>query len=355
MNQSANKCLTSNKLNSLAQTLGITLDTTQLNIGGERSIMSPYKYVLTGIKNNTQEKIILKCSNHPKGIKEIKNEHHIQNTLNSLPFSEQELLMPEEIFFGKKNNYTVLITLFIEQRKIFTDYSLEQQFFMSLHLLEYQETLHATTKEHRSSIRNLFPYNSPDFYLNHYQSMGDEIKSLWSGTNDTIDIGFDFIKKNASLLNMFDRYLIHTDLVLHNLRINNRQFYLLDCVSFRLGNKYESWARFINFMEIHNPKLVPLLKQYIKDDRGETEYTTLSLMRIYKICFLMRFYAKSLQKTKGNLHSLTRARLVFWQHVLSSVIHDIPVSDKERITYYKQRNALRTEIEKKRQQQFTWV
>lgn len=355
MNTSDNRDIIRTQLTALANTLDITLDETQLNVGGERSIMSPHKFVLTGTLNSTKKRVVLKCAKHPAGIAETQEEYLIQSTLAELPFAEQELIVPEEIFFGTEGDYIVLVTTFIEQEKVFTDHTLEEQFFMSLHTLECQESLHATTLEHEMSVRDKFRHRSPSFYLDSYRSMSSEIKSQWSEGDSILDEGLLFLTNNINLLQTFDRYLMHNDLVPHNLRIYNRQVYLLDFVSFRLGNKYESWARFINFMEIHSPQLVPLLLEYVKKDRGEEEYTTLRLMRVYKICFLLNFYTRSLSQTTGDLHKLTRARLTLWQHFLTSVLQDTPILDSVRNTYYEKRSLYRTDEEKERQRQFTWT
>lgn len=342
-------------IENLANSLGIELDLTQLHIGGERAILSPHKLVLTGKQKDTKEKIILKCAKHPAGVSEIKAEHDIQEALKGLPFAEQELIMPIETFYGKKGAYTAVVTKFIAQDKVFTDYSVSDQFFMTLHAFEAQETFHATTREHHQSIRDKFTHHSPDFYQDSYQKMWDEISLVSSGCDNVLERGFDYLHDNRSTLKAMDGYLIHFDLVPHNFRIYNRQLYLLDFVSFRLGNKYEGWARFINFMEIHSPELVPLLVDYVKQDRGEFEYTSLRLMRIYKAVFLLHYYANAFTKTKGNLKELTKERLTLWCHIIDSVIADQTVNKDILDNYYEARNRLRTPEEKERQKEFTWV
>ncbi len=339
---------------NLAEQLDITLDETQLNVGGERAIMSPDKWVLTGTKNDSHQRVVLKCAKDAHGVAEIDQEHTVRNGLKGLPFAEQELIMPDELFYGKQNGYTVSVNTFIEQDNVFTDHSLHEQFFMALHALESQESFHATTREHQSSIRNQFQTHSPDVYLDTYKQMGREIKSIWPDSTDALEEGLQLLEENQLLLQAYDGYLIHSDFVPHNFRIHDQQLYLLDFVSFRLGNKYESWARFINFMEIHSPNLVSLLLDYIKQDRGKEEYQVLKLMRIYKIVFLLNYYTKTYTKTEGNLHELTKARLIFWSHILKSILADSLVDTEKLEHYYNERSRLRTPEEKERQKQFTW-
>lgn len=343
------------EIQKLAESLDITLDKKQLNIGGERSIMSPDKFVLTGIKNSTQAKVVLKCAKKPAGVKEMEQEHKVRSGLKGLPFAERELIMPEEIFYGRKGEYIVSVTAFIEQDKVFTDHTLQEQFFMSLYALECQESFHVTTREHHATIRNQFEIHSPDFYIAKAKRLADNVKQNWPESSQHIDKAIDELSNNRKLLNSFNGYLIHSDFVPHNFRIKNRQLYLLDFVSFRLGNKYESWARFINFMEVHSPKLVPLLLDFVKRSRGEQEYKSLRLMRLYKIIFLLNYYANTLTKTEEDLRALTESRLTIWTHILESVLADTKVDEVKLENYYQERSNLRTDTEKERQRQFTWA
>ena len=343
------------EIEQIAESLGITLDKTQLNIGGERSIQSPDKFVLTGVKNSTQEKVVLKCAIEAAGAEEIEQEHNVRQSLKGLPFAEQDLIMPEEIFYGSRIGYTVSVTAFIEQDKVFTDYKIQEQFFMSLQALECQESFHVTTREHHSSIRDQFQIHSPNFYLSDAEEMSLNIKEAWPNSAEQLNRATQYLNDNKDILNSFNGYLIHSDFVPHNFRIKDRQLYLLDFVSFRLGNKYESWARLINFMEIHSPELVSKLLNYVKNDRGESEYQSLRLMRLYKIIFLLDYYANSYTKTSGDLKKLTEARLVFWTEALKSILEDTAIDPQVVKDYYEKRDLLRTPTEKERQRQFTWA
>jgi len=339
----------------LAESLKIALDQTQLNIGGERAIMSPDKLVLTGTQTDSNKRIVLKYATHKNGVDEIRAEHAIRASLINLPFAEQEVLMPEESFYKSTERYAVSVTAFIEQPKVFTDHSLKDQFFMAIHALEQQESFHVTTREHQSWIRDTFPRHTPDFYLNTYKEMSTSIQRNWTAGKSTLERGQHLLESNIELLRGYDGYLIHSDFVPHNFRIDSNQLYLLDFVSYRSGNKYELWARLINFMEIHSPELVTLLLEFVKEDRGKEEYSVLRLMRVYKISFLLNYYARTLTQTTGDLHELTKARLVFWTTCLEAILKDDPLENEVRQTYYKARDTFRTPEEKARQRQFTWA
>jgi predicted solute-binding protein len=129
----------------------------------------------------------------------------------------------------------------------------------------------------------------------------------------------------------------------------------LDYSAFHFGNKYEEWARLLNYMVIHNPALERRLKKHIVNMRGETDYLDLRLMRIYKIGFLLAFYAQSLDKTSSDLHALTKRRIKFWHEVLQSVIDDKNLDEGILEDYLKNRDHLRSPEEKRRQKEFTLV
>lgn len=344
-----------NELAKLAHELGVVLDATQLHIGGERAIMSPNKFVLTGHLEKTGQKVVLKCAKHPQGITEIEEEHSIHAALSDFSFAEQELMMPEEIIYQKRGAYTVLVTRFVEQEKVFTDYTLMEQFFMALQALEAQESFHATTREHHAAIIKKFRRHSPQFYFESLEDMRQAIVTTYPNAAMALDNAVAFIREHTSLLETYDGYLMHSDFVPHNFRIKNRGLFLLDFVSFTLGNKYESWARLINFMEVHSRELAPLLLLHVRRDRGEEEYRALRLMRVYKIIFLLNYYAQSLNKTTGNLRVLASVRLDFWIQVLKHVLADTPVPVSLVTEYHTKRSQLRTPEEKERQRQFTWA
>ena len=118
------------------------------------------------------------------------------------------------------------------------------------------------------------------------------------------------------------------------------------------GNKYEGWARFLNYMVIHDPALEKLLSDYVRENRGEEEHLNLQLMRVYKLGFLLEFYAKSLSETDGDLRTLTLERIDFWNEVLKFILkgQDVPATFVEE--YKVKRDKLRSEDEKKRQREF---
>jgi hypothetical protein len=160
----------------------------------------------------------------------------------------------------------------------------------------------------------------------------------------------EFFFAHRDVIDRYGDFLTHTDFVPHNLRIVGHDIYLLDHASIRFGNKYESWARFLNYMVIHNPQLERWLVQYVKNNRAG-EYLSLQAMRVYKDVFLIDFYARSLARTSGDLHALSVERLGFWVDVLACILDDREIPDETIAAYKTNRDRLRSAEEKLRQKE----
>jgi hypothetical protein len=334
--------------------LGFELEKKQPHIGGERMILSQKKLVLLCTEKSTGNRAVAKCSKFKEGIDEIKREKEVRSHLTNVKFALDELALPKEMFFGEKNGYLIFITQYINQEKIFVGYSLLDQFFMALRALERQESFHATTYEHLNIIKNTFDVQTPQNYSEKFDYFIKNINK--NCENSQISFLFEKTKKffdeNLKIIETYSYYLIHEDLVPHNFRIENLQIHTLDCASLHYGNKYESWARFLNYMTIHNPELENKLTNYIKNNRGENEYFCLRLMKIFKIAQLMNYHSGLLDKIDGNFLALTKIRLVFWSKFLSRLLEDKKISAAEHSDYIQKRNALRSEEEKERQREF---
>ena len=331
------------KITQIIEPLGFSLDQYQPHLSGERWLMMRDKLVLIGYQNETKEKVVIKVSDKISGKKEIVREKKVRDIMNSLVFSDDSILFPAEIYFGLSNNHLVWVAKFIPQEKIFVQHSLEEQFFTALRAFETQEAFHASTYRHLREIGDTFPILTAQNYLDNFQKF-----SAGSALTKT----FHYLADHRTIIDRYANHLIHTDFVPHNFRISGNQIYMLDSSSFCFGNKYESWARFLNYMLIHNPKLENLLLNYIKQNRSPEEYLALRLMRIYKTGYLLNYYAETLNKTTGDLHILTQRRLDFWHQVLGALIDDRPLSSEVLERYLVERDQLRSIEEKERQREF---
>lgn len=320
----------------LLKRLGYTLDAEQPHISGERFLMQKDKWVLAG-NDAGGKKVIIKVSRLPGGQAEIRREKNARDLLSYVAFAHEAILFPKELFYGENGEYLFLITDYIEQPSMFVEYTLEEQFFMALRAFEAQEGFNATTFEHLKSIDKVFPIR----YARDYFEMFKKFKEVPPRA-------LEFLTSHKQLIDAYSNYLVHTDFVPHNFRVTGKKLYTLDAAAVEFGNKYEGWARFQNYMTIHNPELERLLAQYILKNRGEEDYLNLRLMRTYKIGFIINYYVESLPKTEGDLKQLTEKRIAFWKKVLESVLDDTPLSPDLVEEYKGKRDNLRSNEEKKR-------
>jgi hypothetical protein len=114
------------------------------------------------------------------------------------------------------------------------------------------------------------------------------------------------------------------------MRVQENEVIILDHSSLVIGNKYESWARFLNFMILFSRDLDKILSTHILTERGEEEFTMLQVMRVYKMMQLIHFYAKSVSKTEGDLLVITLNRLEMWSNNMLDIINGDEIS-KNRI------------------------
>ncbi len=319
--------------------------------------MAPNKLVLVGIQTATNLKVIIKISRLVKGIEEIKQEKKVRDILSSFAFTKKVMFFPREIFSGKRGVYHILVTEFISQEKVFIARPLSEQFSIIIQSFKTREAFHARTFKRVQKAAKTFPVFDANTYLDNFKNFRGIVVSHYKNLalSKLLSQSGQILKQNIEIIEKHNNYLIHGDFVPHNFIISDKSLYILDYSAFHFGNKYEEWARLLNYMVIHNPALERRLKKHIANMRGETDYLDLQLMRIYKIGFLLSFYAQSLDKTSSDLHALTKRRIKFWQEVLQSVIDDKNLDEGILEDYLKNRDHLRSAEEIKRQKEFTLV
>lgn len=340
-------------LTPVLEALGYTLEEEQLHIGGERYLMSPTKLVLMG-QSKDGKRVVIKAAHSKEGKAEMKGEKQARDLLAKLSFANDSLHMPAELHFGEHGEYLVFITEYIEQEKIFVDRPLEEQFFLTLRAFEAQEMFHASTYEHLREIRDVFKKVSAKEYIQEFASFKEETLTKCPDERlaAVLEKSESFLREHEATIDRYANHLTHTDFVPHNLRLHGRIIYLLDYAALCFANRHESWARFLNYMVVHNPALEKLLVEHLRSTRGADEYLSLRLMRVFKLGFLLRYYARSLEKTSGNLSELTRLRIMLWTQVLECILEDKEVPSTLIEEYIHTRNGLRSEEEKVRQREF---
>lgn len=355
--QAPNVLLTLPEAHDVLRKHGFSLHEHQPYLSGERSLMAKNRIVLAGTPLGGQERVIIKISNVESGRKEIRTEKRVRDLLQSLAFAKKTIAFPNEVYFTDTGIYTILITEFIEQEKIFVEYTLEEQFFMALRAFEEQEAFHATTFEHTRAISGIFELFDAKKYLSVFHTFVETLEETCGEheATHTVKRAEELLTEHTDIINRYANVFTHTDFVPHNFRVHKGVLYMLDCgdsMEVHFGNKYEGWARFLNYMYIHNPALERLLTQYLRKNRDEEEYTSLRLMRIYKAGRLLSYYARALKETTGDLHALTELRLNFWNDILTCLLADETPQEKLALEYREKRNQLRSSEEKERQKDF---
>lgn len=342
-------------ISTLLDKKGFHLTENQPHISGERFLMTKEKLVLIGVDKNTGKKVIIKISNHEEGKKEITLEHKICSALNKIAFTNNRVLLPKEILFSREEEYSFWISEYIEQDRVFSTYSLEEQFFMIMRVFDMQESFYADTYENLKSISGIFSIYNANRYL---EDFTDFLTVASEKTGKNFDLikklkdSYSLIESNKEIIDMYCGYLTHTDLAPGNTRINYGNIYLIDLSSMLFGNKYEGWARFLNWATIYSPNLEKNIIEYIKTNKDPDEYLSLRLMRIYKAAFLINYYIKSLDKTSGNLHLLTKKRLELWSTILNHLLDDKPVPIQIVYEHLDDCKRLRSPEEIERQKEF---
>ena len=338
---------------------GFTLDTLQPHILGERFLMrsittnSGHKWVLLGTRTADQVRVVIKISTDTGGKRELRHERICRTVLQKIRFAYEVFSLPEELLFTEHNNVLIAVHRFIEQDKPFLSRPLPEQFSFALHAFKAQESAHASTYEHEQLVARTFGARWSKTYLHNFTRFIETItKESTPRGEDTLLLkrALTFLQEHTDVIDQYGGFLTHTDFVPHNFRIADRRMYLLDASSLRFGNKYEGWARFLNFMTLHNPPLAELLTEYVHANRTPEESLSLRAMRIYRLGEIWAYYAGTLRYSQGDLLTLNRARTVFWSSVLSAVLKEESVQLRTIEQYTHLRDSLRSTEEKRRQE-----
>lgn len=338
--------------------LGFTLDEHQPHTGGERHLMhavtttSGRKLILLGKRTRDGKRVVVKATSDPAGKRELSHERTCRAALKDISFAYQIFFSPEELLWVKQSGYLISVQAFIEQETTFLERSLDEQFSLALRAFKAQESAHATTYGHRRLIKKTFGSMDAEGYMRSYEIFRSNIATRLPDREDIFTLlerGNRVLKQEHEIIEQYSGFLTHTDFVPHNFRIVNDTIYLLDHSSLRFGNKYEGWARFLNFMTLYNRPLETALLFYVKNNRTQEEYRSLKLMRIYRLGEIIWFYTNILEKTGGDLHTLIEARINFWSEVLNATLAGNQVSEDIVRAYQNTRDLLRSPEERERQ------
>lgn len=334
--------------------LGFVLEEEQPHLGGERYLHRPHKIVLLGRRENDRKRVVIKISVDPRGVSELEHEQKCYSTVKKIDFAYRKILLPENILFTKRGKYLVSVSFYIEEKKPYLSHSTKEQFFLALQILKALESTHATAYSHIKVVRKVFKIAGVQEYIQSFQNFK---KNILAANPENVSLAAlfekaeEFLVQNKITIERYSGFLVHDDFVPHNFRVVGDDVYLLDYSAFRFGNKYESLARFVNYLVLYNFPLHEAFLAYVKDNKNTEEYLSLRLMRVYKLGELVAFYARTLANTDGDLRILNQKRIEFWTHVLEATLANDIISPETAAEYKKARDALRSEDEKQRQKE----
>jgi hypothetical protein len=338
--------------------LGFELEPVQPHTGGERYLMqaattaSGKKLVLLGRNQATGERVVIKSSSDEGGKRELAHERDSRALLKRINFAYQVFRSPAEVLYATKGDYAISIQQFVEQEQSFLSRPLAEQFALAIAAFKAQEGAHATTYGHERLVRSAFESIAAHEYLARMRGFkADIIAARHDNALEALLIRAEhLLAENEETVEQYCGFLTHTDFVPHNFRVVGSDIYLLDHSSLRFGNKYEGWARFLNFMELYNPELERLLVEYVRLNRTPEESLSLKLMRVYRLTEIIWVYVERAPKSQGDQHALDTERVHFWSDVLAAVLDDSTVSLSRLEKYKNIRDRLRSPEEKQRQQ-----
>lgn len=336
--------------------LGYTLDADQPHTKGERFLFkavttaSGKKLILLG-KNATGKRVVIKATSDPKGKEEIRDERRARAALGELSFAYHRFYSPEELAYIEEGGLTISIQAFVEHEGPFLERPLVEQFNLALKGFKVQEGAHATTYAHLRSVGKIFEIKRAGAYLSAAHTFAHNIilHTADRSRDALIQQAESFVTSNAARIEQYCGFLTHVDFVPHNIRVVNGEIYLLDHSSLTFGNKYEGWARFINFMTLYNPPLANALTDYVRINRTPEESEALKIMRVYRLLEIIWNYVQNVSRSTDNLRALSSARVDFWTAVLAATLSDTPLPDATRNNYIALRDSLRSVDEKERQ------
>lgn len=344
-------------LEPILNDLGYHIEEDQPHIKGERFLMqavttqSGKKLILTGTHKHGN-RVIIKATRDDAGKKEIEHERTCRGVLNDINFAAEVFHSPKELLYTESHGFLISVQEFITQEKTFLEHPIEQQFSLALSAFKAQEGAHATTHRHIKTIKKAFEIRTVDTYLTNFDGFLDTVSAKLSDNESLTALlrrVHEELKDERDTIEQYCGFLTHTDFVPHNLRIKDGTIYLLDHSSLAFGNKYEGWARFLNFMVLYNRQLQEGLEQYVAENRSPEEFASLRLMRLYRLGEIISYYVSTLERSEGDLKILNKTRVEFWKQVLKYTLEQTALPEEVVTTYQQTRDRLRSADEKARQ------
>lgn len=345
------------RVSAILRQHNIELLADQPHIKGERFLMqalttiSGQKLILLGRHTVTEKRVVIKVTNDPAGIKELEHERACRELLHKIIFAYDAFHSPTEMVFTYHGPYLLAVFEYIEQDCAFLERPLKEQFTFALQAFKAQERARATTVSHYTQVAETFGSRASADYLTLFETFLSQLTNsqVPAATIEAMEQAKLQLQNGKERIEQYCGFLTHTDFVPHNFRIQGEKLFLLDFSSLRIGNKHESWARFLNFMTLYNRELEGWLLSYVEHNRSQEERESLQLMRLFRLGEIITYYANTMARSESELLTLNQSRVSFWTEVLSAEVQNTRVKDSSVTTYQIKRDQLRSLSEKERQ------
>jgi len=348
-------------IDSVAPTLakaGFALDSedNQVHIGGERALISRDKLVLKGWRISDASRVIIKASASLAGIREIERESACRRCLAEINRSFQSPIFfyPDELGFLQEDDLCISVIEYVDQDMRFLDRPLEEKLHLSLSALHAQERVTVGAVKNLAGVADRFGTITANTYLREFKAHLKNALTYFPQNlvlRSNLEHADTFFRERLCHVREHHGFLIHSDFVPNNFRVIGSEFYYLDLGAFRFGNRYESWARYLNWLMVWDCRLEAVLVDHINEGRGREHHASLSAMRAFNIGFLIQMYSKLLPEVQENarLHALQSGRLNLWTSALIALIHGDHMPEQTALEFAQFQESLRSEHERRRQ------
>lgn len=339
---------------------GFKLDSenNQVHIGDERALISRDKLVLKGWRTSDARRVIIKVGASPAGMREIERERACRRGLAEINRSFQSTIFfyPDELGFLQEEGLCISIIEYVDQGMRFLDRSREEKLNLSLSALHAQERVTVDAVTTLVGIVYRFGTVGADGYLSEFEArLGDALMYFPQNRmlRSNLERAITFFRERLGHVRDHLGFLVHADFVPNNFRVIGSRIYYLDLGAFRFGNRYESWARYLNWLMVWDYRLEAALFGHFSENRGPEHYACLSAMRAFKIGFLIQVYSKHLPEVQhdARLHALQSGRVNFWTSALIALIRGDHVPERTAEEFAQFQESLRSERERRRQKE----
>ena len=283
----------------------------------------PEKPALTLLGTRTEDgkRVVVHVTSDPDTAKDLEGTHRRRECIERYECLPSSIHLPEELAFGRRDMHTFMVTKFLYEDRSFSELSLEEGFFFALRVLEAQEQAPALSYRATRDAHKLLDTFSAQRYVNTVQQYRRSVTKLLpehTQAQEVLALAGAALLRERERIDRYSGALLYHRASPETVRVSGGEMYLLDPALFRFGNRYESWAHFVDHAALHQPELESALTTYIRENRGEEVSETLRLMRLYTLAEVIHRDARARQRVATEKAVELDTRIDFWTAVLQT-------------------------------------